>query len=150
MKNILLNETHLSQVDRRTEALRSTKDQAQVRGGWIRYMRVALGLTMQELAHRLALPASNIAQAEKRECAGAITLATLQKIAHAMECELVYSFVPNKDIRTLINDKAMEKARHSLRNADVHMGLENQSFVGDEEERVKRLAKKFIEKGDIW
>lgn len=142
--------TYLSQVNRRVEALRVSQDKTHVRGGWIRYMRQALGLTMQELARLVALPASNIAQAEKREVEDKITLGMLRKLAHAMECELVYSFIPKKDITTLIRDKATEKARRTLQSADHHMKLEDQKVVGDEEERIARLAQKFIEKGDIW
>lgn len=150
MKNTFLDETSLSQIDRRIEALRSVKEKAQVRGGWIKYMRQALGLTMQELATLVKLPASNIAQAQKREVEGKISLELLNKFAQAMDCEVVYSFVPKKDIRTFIHDKAMEKARSTLQNADLHMKLEDQKVSGAEDERIARLAKKFIEKGDIW
>jgi predicted DNA-binding mobile mystery protein A len=150
MKNTFLDETSLTQIDRRIEALRSVKEKANVRGGWIKYMRQALGLTLQELATLVSLPASNISQAEKREVEGKISLELLRKLANAMDCDVVYSFVPKKDIRTFINDKAMEKARATLLNADLHMKLEDQKVTGPEDERIARLAKKFIEKGDIW
>lgn len=150
MKNDHFNETSLAQIDRRIEAIRSTMDKTSVRGGWIKYMRQALGLTMQELAQRVGLAASNIAQAEKREAEGKITLELLRKIAQAMECEVVYSIVPKKDIHTFIHDKAQEKARALLMNADLHMKLEDQKVTVSENERIDRLAKKFIEKGDIW
>lgn len=150
MKNSFINESALAQIDRRIEAIRSTKDKASVRGGWLKFMRLALGLTMQELAHRAGLATSNIAQAEKREAEGKITLELLQKLAHAMDCEVVYSIVPKKDIHTFIKDKALEKARATLLNADLHMKLEDQKVTVSEEERIERLAKKFIAQGDIW
>ena len=150
MKNSFKNESALAQIDRRIEAIRSTKDMASVRGGWLKFMRLALGLTMQELAQRAGLAASNIAQAEKRETEGKITLELLHKLAQAMECEVVYSIVPKKDIHTFIKDKAVEKARGALLNADLHMKLEDQKVTASQEERIQRLAKKFIAQGDIW
>jgi hypothetical protein len=50
----------------------------------------------------------------------------------------------------MIHDKAFEKAAKALNIADLHMKLEDQKVSGDEKERIERLAKKFIEKGDIW
>jgi predicted DNA-binding mobile mystery protein A len=150
MKNSFLNETSLGQIDRRIEALRATKDLANIRGGWIKFMRQALGLTLQDLAKLVSLTPANIAQAEKREVEEKVSLSTLKKLAEAMDCDLVYSFVPKKSIRTFINDKALEKARKTLGIADLHMKLEDQKVTGDEDERVARLARKFIEKGEIW
>jgi predicted DNA-binding mobile mystery protein A len=140
----------LSQVSRRVEEIRKSKDKTSVRGGWINYMRVALGLTLSDLSKIVGLTVATVSQAEKREVEGKITLANLKKMAEAMDCDLVYSFVPRKEIKTFINDKAREKAMKSLMDADLHMKLENQKVDGAMEERINRLAKKLIEKGDIW
>ena len=150
MKALFLNETALNQINRRLEALRNVKDKAFVRNGWINYMRTALGLTLSELGTLVSLSTASIAQAERREVEGQVSLSTLKKMAHAMDCELIYAFVPKKDIKTMVHDQAFEKARKTLGIADLHMKLEDQKVEGDEEERIERLAKKFIEKGDIW
>lgn len=144
------DEVTLSQISRRVEAIRQTKEQASIRGGWIQYMRNALGLTLNDLAKRVGLSLPTVAQAEKREVEGKITIQTLERMAEAMECELVYSFVPKKEIKTFIYEKAREKATKSLMDADLHMKLENQKVEGQMNERIERLAKKLIEKGDIW
>ncbi|MFP5459566.1 MAG: helix-turn-helix domain-containing protein [Bacteriovoracia bacterium] len=145
-----MNMDTLDQIDQRIEAIRSIKDIADVPGGWIKYMRQALGLTMQVLAQRVGLPASNIAQAEKREIEGRITLDLLERFANAMDCEVVYSIVPKKDIRTFIHEKAQEKARFVLTSADHHMALEGRKVIAPLDERIERLAKKFIAARDIW
>jgi predicted DNA-binding mobile mystery protein A len=113
-------------------------------------MRTALGLTLNELSQRVGIAAPTLAQSEKREAEGKVSISTLKKIAEAMDCELVYSFVPKKEFKSLILDKAREKARNSLKKADLHMKLENQKADGDMEERIERLARKLIEQGDIW
>lgn len=150
MKPSYLNETAFAQINRRLEELRSVKTKSTVREGWIKYMRTALGLTLSELAKLTSLSTSSVAQAEQREMEGQVSLATLNKMAEAMDCELIYSFIPKKDMKTLIHDRAFEKARKALGIADLHMKLEDQKVEGDENERIERLAKKFIEKGDIW
>ena len=150
MKPLFLNETAFAQINRRIESLRSVRDKASVREGWIKYMRSALGLTLSDLAKLVSLSTASVAQAERREMDGQVSLSTLKKMAEAMDCELVYSFVPKKDMKTLIHDRAFEKARKTLGIADLHMKLENQKVEGDENERIEQLAKKFIEKGDIW
>lgn len=150
MKPLFLNSTAFAQVTRRIESLRSIKEKASVREGWIKYMRTALGLTLSDLAKLASLSIASVAQAERRETEGQVSLSTLKKMADAMECELVYAFVPKKDLNTMIHDKAFDKARKTLNLADLHMKLEDQKVTGDEKERIERLAKKFIEKGDIW
>lgn len=150
MKPLFLNETAFAQINRRIEGLRVVKEKASVRDGWINYMRTALGLTLSELAKLVSLSTATVAQAERREVEGQVSLSTLKKMAEAMDCDLVYAFVPKKELKTLIHDRAFEKARKALNVAGLHMKLENQKVEGDENERIERLARKFIEKGDIW
>jgi len=150
MRPLFLNETAFGQINRRIQGLRSIKEKATVREGWIKYMRSALGLTLEELAKLLSITKAGVAQAERREVNGEVSISTLKKMAEAMECDFVYAFVPKKELKTLIHDKAFEKATKTLGIADLHMKLENQKVEGDELERIERLAKKFIEKGDIW
>ena len=150
MKALFLNETAFSQVARRVDGLHALKDKATVREGWIKYMRSALGLTLSELAKLAGVGLGSVAQAERREVDGQVSLATLKKMAEAMDCELVYAFVPNKNLKDLIHDKAVDKAKKTLGLADLHMKLEDQKVEGNLDERIERLARKFIEKGDIW
>lgn len=150
MKSILTNELTLNQIDRRLEGLRAVKDKSKVREGWIKFMRNALGMTINDLANILSLSRIRVMQAERGEIEGKVTIATLKKMAEAMDCELVYSFIPKKDIRTTIHDKAMAKATDIISSAELHMKLEDQSVGGNKKERIERLAKKLIESGDIW
>lgn len=150
MKKSYLNDIAMGQAHRRVESLREIKKEAEVEGGWIKFMRKALGLTLNDLSQLVSLTPANVAQTEKREKEGKVSVTTLKKMAQAMECELVYSFVPKKEIKKIIHDRAYDKAKRALRRADFHMALENQKVMGDEEERIENLAKKLIEKGNVW
>src|SRR3989338_3414034 len=88
----------IAQANRRLKTLRGVISDATVRPGWISYMRRSLNMTLKQLAGRTGLSLPTVAQAERGEAAGRSTLGTLKKMAHAMECELIYAFVPKADI----------------------------------------------------
>ncbi|HLD99446.1 MAG TPA: mobile mystery protein A [Bdellovibrionota bacterium] len=140
----------LAQVNRRLRSLRKVIPDTKVRPGWIRYIRGSLNMTLKQLAKRTGLSLSSIAQAERNEAAGTASIATLKKMANAMECEFVYAFVPKIDIDELMKQAARAKAKRTLASADVHMTLEDQRVEQSMEERVELLASKLLEKGDVW
>lgn len=148
--NANFNDINFTQINKRLEDLRRFKDKSVVRGGWIKFMRKALGLSTAILSKLSETSAAAIGQAERREEEGKISILTLRKYAEAMDCELVYYFAPKEDLQTMIKNKAYKKARESLIVADLHMKLEDQKDHGDINEQIERLALKLIDKGDIW
>lgn len=97
------------------------------RSGWIKSIRQALGMTAAQLGKRLRTSAQSVLALEKREVAGTITLATLEKAAQALDCEVRVVFIPHRGIEETVYQRAMDRARDE-RNAIVHtMGLEAQS-----------------------
>ncbi len=144
------NPLAITQVNRRLSAIRKILPYTKVRPGWIRYIRSSLNMTLKQLADRTSLSLSSIAQAERSEAAGRASIATLKKMANAMECEFVYAFVPRTGIDELIKQAARAKAKRTLVSADVHMTLEDQRVEQSMQKRVELLAKKLLEKGDVW
>ena len=144
------NNIALKHAQKRRENILRVLSDMKVRPGWIKYTRSILGLTLKELGKLTGLSTPSVADAERRETLGKITLENLSKLANAMECELVYAFVPKDDIPNLLKKKAMEKARKSILKADIHMTLEDQKVQEEIESRVERLAEKLIEKGKVW
>ena len=140
----------IEQINRRLNSLRRAIPDATVRPGWIRYMRQALNMTLKQLAMRAGLSTPTVAQAERGEAAGKLTINTLKTMAHAMECDFVYAFVPKTDIDELMKKAALEKARRILATADVHMTLEDQRVEESPQKRIQRLADKLVKKGDVW
>ena len=140
----------LSQIDRRLNTLRLAFSNAKVRPGWIHYMRQALGMTLKKLGERAGVALPTVAQAERGEAKGKITLETLKKMAEAMECEFMYAFVPNKSVKEVLTHKAFAKAKQLLKNANTHMTLEDQHVEEDEKGRIERLARRLLEKGEVW
>ncbi len=118
--------------------------------GWIRQMREALGMTLSKLGNACELSTSSIAQAERREAEGKVTVETLKTAAEAMNCEFVYMFVPKSEMAAFIESKAYEKAKRILTSADLHMSLEDQKVKGALEPRIQKLKNKLMDEGNVW
>jgi len=138
------------QIETRLKKLRAILNETKVSPGWIYYIRHALQLTLENLAKRTNLTKASIQQMEKREAQGRITLATLKKLADSMDCEFVYAMVPRKEIKKILYEKAYMKAKQIIKNADVHMTLEDQRVREEMETRIKRLANDLVARGDVW
>lgn len=145
-----LDRLAISQANRRIKTIRQAFKGEKVRPGWIRYMRQTLNMTLKKLAERAGVSIGTVAQAERREAAGKVTIGTLKAMAQAMECEFVYAFISKVDIDEILKKKALEKAKRILSRADTHMTLENQRVEQDFQDRLERLANKLFDKGDVW
>lgn len=74
-------------------------------------MRESLGMTLDKLGSACGVSSAAIAQLEKREPTGRITVESLRKVAKAMNCEIVYSFVPQTNQKEFVDRRAYEKAK---------------------------------------
>jgi transcriptional regulator with XRE-family HTH domain len=85
----------LSDMDERAAVLGTGRAAARrpVRG-WLRAVREVLGLSQAELGRRLGQKRQSFADMESAEERGAITLASLQRAADAMGCDLIYALLP--------------------------------------------------------
>lgn len=108
------------------------------RGGWIRTLRDALGMSSTQLAKRLKVSPQFVRKLEKGEAAGIITLASLHRAAEALECKVVYALVPGKFLEETRRERALHLA-NALRNHAAHsMKLENQGVSGSESDRQRK------------
>src|SRR5450432_2560904 len=62
--------------------------------GWIKAVREALGITTAQLAKRLGMKQPSVVAIERSEAKSTIELATLRRVAEALDCTLVYASVP--------------------------------------------------------
>src|ERR1700730_2632773 len=100
-----------SQLDGRFKDLGPAKRYAAPVRGWIKAIREALGMTAEQLAKRLGVKQPSIVAMEQSEVKGSIELATLRRVAEALDSTLVYAFVPNKPLETMVRDRARDFAR---------------------------------------
>jgi predicted DNA-binding mobile mystery protein A len=70
------------------------KDGAVPRAGWVREIRTALGLSQSQLAKRAGVSRATVQQMERAEAERRITLASLDKLAAAMDCQVAVAILP--------------------------------------------------------
>ncbi len=107
--------------------------------GWIKALRTALGMSLQQLADKLSITKQSVHSIEKREIDGSITLKSLKEIARALDMDLVYGFVPKDGtLEKFIDKKARALAGKIVSRTSHSMKLEDQ-------ENSKQRIKKAIE-----
>ncbi len=136
----------LKQLARSLEGFETAKSVAKPKGGWLRAIRQALGLTLTEVGKAIGAKPSHLQALEKSEERERITLNTLKKVAAAMGCQLVYAIVPQSGtLEELAEKRAHKEAAARVRAVEHTMALEDQAAGGVPEkieEETRRLLKR--------
>lgn len=117
------------QIDRRIGGLRPLDALARPPLGWVRTIRDCLGMTTRQLAKRVGVSQPRIVKIEKAELDAAITLESLQRVAKALDCRLVYALIPNKPLKEMLTDRATAIADQHLAAVEQTMRLEAQEVA---------------------
>ncbi|WP_411882739.1 mobile mystery protein A [Polaromonas sp. YR568] len=113
--------------------------------GWAATIRTALGMSATALARRLKMTASGLRKLEKAEADKTITLASLQKMADALNCELRYALVPRQPLEQMLLDRAREVISEEMKPVEHTMALEDQTVQGANRQRqIDALAKMLL------
>lgn len=151
---------YMRTIDRATQRF---EEHDQPKEGWLATMRKALGMSGPQMAKRASVTRAAIYQAERKELAGEVTIKQMEKMAAALGGKFVYAVVPDLDaiplherkrqekngkrapVESLMLAHAHTKAESIVRQADMHMSLEQQG-LGDErnEVEIERLASKMM------
>jgi predicted DNA-binding mobile mystery protein A len=134
------------QIDRMVQPLRSIKLPRPPKG-WIRALREAMDVSSGELAQRLQANRSLASQQEKAEVDDRITLRSLRACADALDCDLVYAFVPRgATIEETLAARARGAASHTVRRVEHSMALEDQAS-GNVEQAVNAQSRRVRQSG---
>ena len=121
--------------------------------GWIYAIREALGMTSVALAKRLGMTDAGLRHLEKAERDEAITLATLRKVATALDCNLTYALIPRKPLEDMLNERAEQVARERVLPVAHSMTLEDQGvYHAVTDKQIQQLAKALREgsRRELW
>jgi predicted DNA-binding mobile mystery protein A len=143
----------LHQMDLTLAKIREHRPPIRPSIGWVKAIRESLGMSTSALARKLEVTPHNIAKLEKSEAEERITLASLRKLANALDCELQYSLVPRKPLEEMLLERALTLAQERLRPISHSMSLEDQSL--DEaatKKQLQILAKEILDgpRRDLW
>ncbi len=124
------------QLDAKLSALRDRHLPIRPDQGWLRTIREALGMSLRQLGERTDMTKASVAQMERREAEGNITLNSIRKLASAMEADVHYFVVPRRGLEAAVKDRAGFLARQLVKEVADSMALEDQ---GTSEDRLREL-----------
>ncbi len=142
------------QIDDLIQLVAIGEQRSQLHSGWIQTIRLALGMSLRQLSERIGVSPSALNNFEKREQTEAISLASLKKVANAMDMELVYYLKPKQgSIYHTIKKQARLKALEILEQSNQTMKLENQeTSIASQEIELERLTNEIANKipANLW
>jgi predicted DNA-binding mobile mystery protein A len=123
-----------------------------IRSGWIATVRRILGMTSVQLAGRLGTDAAAITRFSTREQAGTITMASLRRVADALECDLMYAFVPRAgSFDATVRARAQQAAEREIAHASHTMSLEGQIVQReDQQHQLEELVQRLTAERPAW
>lgn len=105
--------------------------------GWVRAIRLSLGMSLQQLANKLNITKQSAQEIEIREKEDAITLRSLREAANALDMDLVYGFVPREgSLNNYIDKKARLLAEKIVTRTSTSMKLEDQQNTNQRIEKA--------------
>jgi len=118
--------------------------------GWIKAIREAVSMSSAQLAKRLGVRQPSVVALEQSEAKGTIELATLRRVAEALDCTLVYALLPNKSLDSMVRDRALALARRRFAPVEHSMRLEDQGV--DTRESAAQLDEfvRTMKPGRLW
>lgn len=122
--------------------------------GWIRAVRDALGMSTIELGVRMNVTRERVRQFERAEVRRSIPISSLDRVAAAMKCRVLYVLVPDDPLEQLVRRQAIEQA---ARESGVPLPAEG---VGDarylerlDDEvaaRIEARAHELVDRRGLW
>ena len=137
-------------MDERYRRLGPISQMVRPHRGWIRAVRDALGMSGAELGNRLGVSQQRVAALEQAEMQFSIQLDTLERVADALDCRLVYALVPRTSLTQTVDAQARRKATEILRRAAHHSRLENQASDESIDARIGDLAEHLADRRGLW
>lgn len=129
----------IGQIDEKIKPFSKCQAIAAPPAGWIRSIRTAIGMSMEQLGKRLSVTRQAVLAIEKREKEGSITLQSLRETARAMNLKLIYALVPEDgSLELLIENRATELATRIVMRTSNTMKLEDQA---NSPERIRKAIK---------
>ena len=138
-------------LDERAALLTPIADLPEQRMGWTRMVREALAMPAAVLAERLGVADTTVLRLEESERLGTAQLNTLRRAADALDCELVYAFVPRRSLEEQVLEQARARAEAEVRRIAHSMALEDQAVSARETESlIEARTQEWLAKPGLW
>lgn len=102
-------------------------------------------MSAAQLAARMEVRQSTVAKMERTEQEETISLQSLRRAAEAMDCTLVYAFVPRQTLEETVRSRARQRAEQFVGRVERTMALEAQERTQDAfQAEVEELAAEMV------
>ena len=102
-------------------------------------------MTSAQLARRLGVSQPTVTNLEQSEAAETISLKSLKKMAEALDCSLVYAFVPHTSLEETMQKQAKRRAAELTGRVEHTMQMEAQGRNAEERDiELQELAEELI------
>jgi predicted DNA-binding mobile mystery protein A len=118
---------------------------ARPEAGWVNAIRQALCMSTLALAERMSISDSRAGRLERAELDESLRVSTLRRAAEALNCRLLYVFVPEEPLEDMVLRQAYAKAVEELSLAAAQ--------PRDEEAREEELESRtlqFVDTTRLW
>jgi len=123
-------------------------------GGWVRAIREALSMTQAQLASRVGVSRQVAQEFENAEAQRRITLDTLDRLAAAMGCRVVYAVVPvDESLDSMREKQARSQAEKMMGPVSHSMAMESQAVPSNVRERQLQSLMEELQAGsgrNLW
>jgi len=107
----VLRERARLDLERQARPYRRARKNPRPPEGWLRAMRLATGISASRIAETMDFTTKMVFQTERSEQNRRISLHQLERMARALECDLVYGLAP---WHRSLEDRAMELVEQDL------------------------------------
>ena len=107
----VLRERARLELERQVRPYRTARKSPRPPEGWLRAMRLATGIPADQIAKTMDYSKKMVFQTERSEQRKTISLHLLERMARAVECDVVYGLVP---WTRSLEDRALEMVEQEL------------------------------------
>jgi len=123
-------------------------------GGWVRALRESLSMTQAQLASRVGVSRQAVQEFEGAEAKRRITLESLDRLAAAMGCRVVYAIVPvDATLDAMRAAQARTQAEKLMGPVSHSMAMESQAVPSTIRERQLQSLMEELQSGsarNLW
>lgn len=106
-------------------------------------------MSAADLATRMGISGASVRSLEEKELTGGIRLDSLRRAAEAMDCSLVYAFVPNETLEATVQRQArtiLDKQMGRVRQTMALESQEGETLPSFAETQLQAI----IDSGRLW
>jgi len=144
---------HVDSLDRMLRVFKAAANVEPPPHGWLRAIRSALAMSVDQLAARVGMTPAELAELEEAEASGHASLREVRRVAAALGCKFVYGLVPQDTLKGVIEQQVRKVAEKRVGHVEELLRQHGHSLdateIGHHIEEFSRIILTHIP-GNLW